>query len=181
MQSSLVIGETLNYTASPADYPASEGWTLRLLLNPRAGGTVTTVNSTASGDSHILTVSATTTANFVAGDYAYEVWAYYGTEYYRLDAGQLKVVQGLLGASAGTDNRTQAEIALDAAKAALAAWTPTTKSYSIAGRSMTFNTPAEIIQVVNHWESEVRREKDAARMAAGMATSRKVFVRMGRA
>lgn len=181
MQAQLVIGETLNYTATAPQYPASDGWVLRLLLNPRAGGTVSTTDSTPSGDAHALTVSAAFTSNWTPGDYAWELWALYGTEQYRVDAGQLKVVQGLLGASAGADNRSQAESALAAAKAALAAWTPSTKSYTIGGRSMTFNSAGEIIQVISHWENEVRRERDAARMAAGLKSSRKVHVRMPRA
>lgn len=181
LPATLVQGETLNYTASVADYPAGDGWVLTLYLNPRSGGTARSVTSTASGDDHLLQATSTTTATWAAGDYGWEIWAALGSERYRLEAGQLELVPSLIGAAAGTDTRTQAEVALDAAKAALAAWTPTTRRYRINGREMEFNSAADIIQVIRHWENEVRRERDAAAMAAGRASSRKVYVRMGRA
>jgi hypothetical protein len=83
--------------------------------------------------------------------------------------------------TAGTDLRSQAVQALEQARAALAAWSPTTKSYTILGRSMTFNTPAEIIQVINYWALQVKREERAAGLAAGISHQGKVYVRLGRA
>lgn len=181
VQSLLVQGETLNLRASVADYPASAGWVLTLYLNPRAGGTARSVTGTADGDDHLLQAAASTTADWAAGSYGWEVWAALGSERYRVDAGQLQVAASLIGAAAGTDTRTQAEVALDAAKAALAAWTPTTRRYRINGREMEFNSSAEIIAVITHWESEVRRERAAAAIAAGRPSRRKVHVRMARA
>ena len=71
--------------------------------------------------------------------------------------------------------------ALDDAKTAFAAWTPTTRRYKINGREMEFSSTAEILQVISHWENEVRREQNAQAMAAGRPNNRKVVVRMGRA
>ena len=181
MQNQIVAGETLNYRAVAAGYPASAGWVVTLYLNPRAGGTATSVVGTASGDDHLLQVTAATTAGWAAGWWAWETWAAKGGERYRLEAGQLQVVAGLIGAAAGTDTRSQAERALDDAKAALAAWTPTTKRYRINGREMEFNTPADIIAVVTHWRSAVKREQAAQAMAAGRPNPRKLQVRLGRA
>lgn len=181
LQSTLVQGETLNFSAAVADYPATAGWVLTLYLNPRAGGTARTVTGTADGDLHLLQATSAATAAWSAGAYGWEVWAALGSERYRLDAGQLQVLPSLIGAAAGTDTRTQAEVALDAAKAALAAWTPTTRRYRINGREMEFNSAAEIITVIQHWEGEVRRERDAARLAAGLKSGRKIYVRMARA
>lgn len=181
MIDSIRAGETLNHLASVADYPAGDGWVLTLYLNPRAGGTVRSVASTASGDDHLLQATAATTANWAAGKYGWQIWAALGAEKYLLEEGQLEVRTSLIAASAGTDTRTQAEIALDDAKAALAAWSPTTRRYRINGREMEFNNATEIIQVIKHWESEVRREQAAAALAAGRASGRKVYVRLGRA
>lgn len=184
LPSSIKQGATLNYVAggpAVAEFPAGAGWVLTLYLNPRAGGVVQTVTSTASGDQHLLQAAATTTATWAPGAYGWEIWATLGAERHPIEEGQLQVLPSLIGAAAGTDTRTPAEIALDAAKAALAAWTPTTRRYKINGREMEFNAPADIIRVIQHWEGEVRRERDAARLAAGLKTGRKVYVRMGRA
>lgn len=181
MQDQIVAGETLNYRAVAADYPASAGWVVTLYLNPRAGGTATSVTGTASGDDHLLQVSAATTAGWAAGWWAWETWAAKAGERYRLEAGQLQVVAGLIGAAAGTDTRSQAQRALDDAKAAFAAWTPTTRRYRINGREMEFASTADIIKVVQYWENEVQREANLAALAAGRPSSRKVYARMGRA
>ena len=181
MQNQIVAGETLNYLATAPDYPADQGWTVTLYLNPRAGGTATSVASVASGADHLLQISSSTTGNWAAGWWAWETWASKSSERYRLEAGQLQVVAGLIGAAAGIDTRTQAQKALDDANAALAAWTPTQKRYRIGGREMEFNSSAEIIAIISHWTSAVKREQAQQAMAAGRPNPRKLQVRMGRA
>lgn len=181
MQSTIVQGETFNYRAELAEYPASSGWALRLILNPRAGGTVRTVNSTADGDGHLLQEVAGITEEWAAGFYAFDLWAINAGEQYRVDKGQLEVQAGLLAAAAGVDTRSQAQKALDDANTALAAWTPTQKRYKIAGREMEFNSPADIIAIISHWTAAVKREQAAQAMAAGRPNPRKLHVRLGRA
>ena len=87
----------------------------------------------------------------------------------------------LAALAGGADTRSQAQKALDDARAALAAWTPTTRKYTIGGRAMEFNSVAEILQLISYWDAQVRREQAAQAMAAGMKTGRKIHVRMGRA
>ena len=74
-----------------------------------------------------------------------------------------------------------ASIGAGLAKAALAGWTPTTKRYSINGREMEFNAPADIVRVVRYWQAEVQREERTAQLLAGKADRRKTYVRIGRA
>lgn len=181
MPTRLVAGETFNYRAVVPDYPAGDGWGLTLYFNPRAGGDIVSVTSTADGDNHLLQVAATVTADWAAGSYGWELWASLVGERYRIDAGLLEVSQGLVSATAGLDTRTQAERALDDANAALAAWTPTTRRYRIGDREMEYNGRAEILEIIAHWEAIVRRERNAARIAAGLKSDRKIYGRMGRA
>ena len=182
MQTSIVAGETLNYRASLADYAASAGWALRLVLTPRAGGTVQTVDSTASGDDHLIQATATTTGGWAAGLYGWEIWAINGAEQYRVDAGQLQVWPGLLAASAGTDTRSDAQIALDAVRQTIRGTaTAGVLSYTIGGRQLQRYSISELIELETRLISDVRREADAAARAAGRPSSRKVYVRMGRA
>ena len=181
LQDSIVQGETLNYSATLSGYPASEGWNLQLVLNPRAGGAVISLTTSADGDNHVLQVTAALTATWAVGDYGYQLFAVKGAEVYFQNDGQFKVRAGLIGAAGGVDTRSQAQRALDDARTALAAWTPTTRRYKINGREMEFNSPADIIAIVSHWQNEVKREQNVARMAAGLPSNRKVMVRMGRA
>jgi hypothetical protein len=182
MQTQLVAGETLNYVASVADYPASAGWTLTLYLNPRAGGTNRSVVATAQGDDHLLQATSTSTSAWAAGVYGWEIWAELGGERYRIEAGQLDVLPSLISAVAGTDTRSAAEIALDAVRQTIRGTaTAGVLSYAINGRELRRYSMAELISLESKLASDVRRDQDAARRAAGLQTSRKVYVRMSRA
>lgn len=182
MHTSITAGETFNYRASVALYPASQGWALRLAMNPRAGGAVITVDSAASGDHHLLQVAASTTASWVAGLYGWELWAILGTEQYRLEAGQLKVLPSLLSAAAGTDTRSGAEIALDAVTQTInGTATAGVLSYSINGRQLQRYGMDELMALQNKLANDVRNERDQAARDAGRPTSRKIYGRMGRA
>ena len=182
MQNELVAGEALNYRATVADYPASAGWVATLYLNRRAGGLATTVVSTADGDDHLIQAASATTAAWPAGAYAWELWARLGAERYRLDAGQLQVLGSLIGASAGTDTRTDAERALDALRAAWRAYISsgnvTAASYTINGRTMTYRTVAELRQAINAAERDVQSEQRARDIAAGLGGRQRFVIRM---
>lgn len=171
----------MSHVVQSDDYPASSGWVATLYLNPRAGGTNISVVGTASGADHLVQAAAADTDDWALGWYAWETWVAKDLERYRLEAGQLQVVAGLIGATAGTDNRSQAQRALDDAKAALAAWNPTKRRYRINGREMEFNSPSDIIAVISHWTAEVKREQAAEAMADGRPNPRKLLVRLGRA
>lgn len=182
LQPTLVAGETLNYRATLASHPAGDGWVLTLYLNPRAGGTATSVTSTADGDDHLLQVPAATTAAWAAGAYAWEIWATLGGERYRIESGQLQVVASLIGAGAGQDTRTDAERALELLRAAWSAYIAsgnfTVAQYTINGRSMTYRTIAELRAAISAAERDVNSERAAARLAQGLAPRNRFVVRM---
>ena len=83
--------------------------------------------------------------------------------------------------AAGADTRSQAQRALDDAKTALAAWTPTRKRYRIGDREMEFNTSADIVKLVKYWEIELKRERRAQALAEGRPDPAKTYVRINRA
>ena len=58
--------------------------------------------------------------------------------------------------------RSQARRALDDAKAALAAWTPTRRRDKVADREQEFNSAQEITRVISYWQREVDREDGRA-------------------
>lgn len=182
MPASLVAGETLNYRASVADYPASAGWVLTLYINPRAGGTAHNLSSTADGDEHLLQAASSTTAAWVAGKYAWEIWAALGSERYRLEAGQLQVLPSLIGAAAGLDTRSEAEVALDNVRQTIRGTATTgVLSYEINGRQLRRYAMTELLALQSSLAREVAAEANARRIQAGLSSSRKVVVRMSRA
>ena len=178
---SITAGDTLSITASGADYPASAGWVGTLRLVPRGSGSVVSITGTASGDDHLFSAAAATTAAYTAGEYSAAVYVTLGAARHTLDSGIITIAPDPGAIVAGTDTRSQAEIALAACKTALAAWTPTKRSYTIGDTSITFNSTADIVALIHFWEGQVAKERQAAAMAAGRFNPSKVYVRAGRA
>lgn len=175
--SEIFVGDTLQFDVSVPSYPASGGYTLTYRLVPLSGaGAALTFNATADGDDYTVSVAAATTAAWTAGDYSWSSYVTLSGARYTVGQGLLTLKPNPASMAAGTDTRTQAEIALAAAKAALAAWTPTTKSYTIGDVSKTFNTPAEIREVLNYWQGRVDAERAAADRAAGRPNRSRYYV-----
>lgn len=179
MQSNLTLGDTLNFTTTVTDYPASAGWTLKYRLVPRITGTP--ILLTGAADSvdpalHRIQASASVTAAWAAGDYSWFSWVDKALESYRIDQGSIELEADPRTSSAPLDLRTDAQKALEQARAAFAAWNGTTLLYHIGTRRMQFNTAGDILKVVNYWENVVRREQQCA---SGI-NDRKSHVRLGR-
>lgn len=181
MQQELIAGDTLNFLTVVPDYPASSGWTLKFRLVPRtAGGTPIAITATAEGADHRVTVTAATTANWGVDNYTWTSWAEKGAEVYSVDSGQIAVKVNPRTAAAGTDGRSGAEKALDQARAAFAAWTPTTRRYRIGDREHEFSSKAEIVGAINYWATEVARERRREAFAKGLPDPSKAFIRINR-
>ena len=181
MYSRFTVGDTFDVTTALAGYPASAGWVLKLRLIPRAGADAAVeIASTPDGDSHRLLVAAAVTAAWVPGDYSWAMWVELGGASHSVGSGALTLAPNPRTTSAVLDLRTDAQRALEDARAALAAWKPTNRRYKINGREMEFNSADDILKIVAFWEREVRREQNAAGMALGQANRRKVFARVGR-
>ena len=183
----LYTGDTWAWQRTLADYPASGGWVLNYVLvnsTHRIPATSGTIASTADGDSHAISVAAATTTGYTAGDYTWQAFVTKAatSERYTIGQGVVTVKAGLTTASAASDQRSQARIALDAATAALASYTASNghvQEYEIAGRRMRFRSVKELRELVNYWAAEVQREVDAENIRRGLGTSRKVFTRFG--
>lgn len=167
LPTTLRAGDTYSQLVVLADYPASDGWVLKARFTPRAGGTPIAITAAAEGDDHRLAATAVITAAWLSGDYAAAQWVEKGAEVYTVASGQVTILPNLRAISGATDTRSQAEIALAAARAAFAAWTPTQRRYKIGEREMEFNSAAEILRTISYWEQQVAREQGTAAAGQG--------------
>jgi hypothetical protein len=176
LPTTLRAGDTYSQLVPLAAYPASVGWVLKARFTPRAGGSAIQITGSAEGDDHRLQATAAATAAWVAGDYAAVQWVEKAADVHTVASGQISVLPNLRAILGATDTRSQAEIALAAAKAALAAWTPTQRRYRIGEREMEFNSTGEIIKLITYWEGQVSNEA----VLAGRATKpgRRIFSRI---
>jgi hypothetical protein len=178
----LTLGDTLNFTTTVADYPASEGWTLNFCLRPIVSGVGEAIDltSTADGDDHVIQETAATTAAWTDGAYSWFSYVKLESEEYRVASGSITLLPDPRTATV-LDIRTPARIALDQAQAAFRSWTPTMRSYTIGGRSMVFNSTADILPLIDRLKVDVKREERAERMAKGLADPRRIYLRSARA
>lgn len=172
---SIAAGDTLAFTRELADYPASAGWVLSYALRGLAGAINFTAS--ASGAIHAVTVAASVTATWPAGRYLWSAYVSKAGERYEVGTGQL-VVRPNLAAAASLDTRGHARKVLDAIEAVLEGRaTRDQEEYSIGDRSLKRTPLADLVMLRQRYRAEVNREEEAARLAAGLPSGRRVFVR----
>lgn len=152
----LMAGVTLQWEETLVDYSAADGWTLKYALR-HPTNTRIDLASTASGSAFAFSVPSTTTATWQAGTYTWRAYVERAGERFEVGAGSIEIEPDFVAATT-LDGRTLARKALDDARAALAAWTPTRRRYRIGDREVEFNDTAEIIKIISYWEAEVAKE-----------------------
>lgn len=179
----LRAGDTWKWTKSLADYPASTPWTLKYRFKNAAGGFE--ITASASGDDFSVTVGAATTTAYVAGTYDWVSWVEGGSsEKYTIGTGVAEVLPDLRTgtATAALDVRSHARKVLDAIEAWIEGRDIGVAEYEInvAGNSRRLkNIPmADLIKLRNRYKAEVAAEDAARKLAAGIATGRKIQFRL---
>lgn len=185
MQSaSIFVGDTLNFTTYVRDYLPSDGWVLKFRLVPRSAGaaiTITTTQDASDLSLHRAQVAAATTAAWTAGEYSWHSYVEKGAESYSVSAGQITLKPDPRVVSA-LDNRSTAQTALDNVRAMLnGKATSGVLSYSIAGRALQSYSIEELLKLEAKLVADVQREQQAADMAAGQPSRRRVMTRLARA
>ena len=174
--SSANAGDTWRWTRTLADYPASAGWALSYTLINAAAKI--TINATASGDDHAVTVAAATTAGYAPGTYDWRARVTRSGEVYTVGEGRLTVRNAFSGAT--FDARTHARKTLEAIEAVIEGRASSEVSYYMIGnRQLRYMTPAELLTLRDKYRAEVAREDAATAVAAGLPDRRRVFVRFG--
>lgn len=175
---SFTAGDTLSWTRSLADYPASAGWVLAYrFINATAKFDI---SATASGSDHLVSVAASTTVGYAPGTYSWQAFVTKAAERYTVGTGVCVVEPNLAAVSAvGYDDRTPARKALDALNAGLATFGSNAhvQGYNIEGREMRYRTFADFIAARDRLVQEVKREEDAQRAAAGLASKNRLRVK----
>lgn len=127
-------GTTVKYTRSLSDYPATSGWTLKLLL---AGAGTHAEDAVANGDAFDVTLTAAETAALPPGDYRWVERVEKGGEVYDVATGVVTVTPNLATATPGSLQSWE-EKELAAVEAAIAAiLAGGIAAYQIAGRAVT--------------------------------------------
>lgn len=174
----LRAGDTATWTKSLADYPASAGWVLGYTFSKT--GTRITFNASASGDDHLVAVTAATTAAWAAGSYTWASRVTLGAASHSVGAGSVEILPDIAAAAGGYDARSHARTTLDALEAWIEGRDMGVAEYEIAGRRLKTIPIEQLLVLRDRYRREVRSEDDATRAAAGLPSRHKLQVRFGR-
>jgi len=173
---SLRAGDTVAWTKSLSDYPASDSWVLTYtLIN---ASTKITITASASGADHLVSVSAATSAGWTPGVYSWMGRVAKSGESYTVASGTLEILRNLAAATT-YDDRSSAKKALDAVNAALESYGSKAylQEFEINGRRQRFVSPADFMSFRSRLVAEVAREENAERIRLGLAPRNQLAVR----
>lgn len=172
-----MAGDTVTWTDSSFDGKGSADYALTYTL---VGASKLVVTGVASGDGWDVTITSTQSAALTAGEYSWQAALTATGVKYTVGTGSLIVQKNISAQDAGFDGRTQAQIDLDAVKAAIRARISgdAVTEYTIGNRSLKKEQLSALIALRTQLEADVAREKQAKRLSDGMG--RAVFVRFGR-
>lgn len=171
-----MAGDTAKWLRSLDDYPASQSWVLTYTLVSAAQRY--TFTATASGNDHLVNVAAATTTTWAPGTYTWVARASKAGEVFTVGSGTMVVRPSF---AAAVDARSHARKVLEAIEAVLEGRASSeVAQYEIAGRSLRYIEPSELLKLRDRYRAEVAREDAAQRVAAGLPDQRRVFVRFAR-
>jgi len=174
----LTAGVTWKWKKTLSDYPASS-WTLTYYLR-KSGATATSFSASADGDTHLVSVSASTSSGYAAGVYDFIGVVVKATEKYVVFDGVLDVLTNPASGSA-YDPRTHARRVLDLIEAAMEGRIPNgMESYVIGGRSINKIPLHELRELYEKYKQDVEQEVQVERLANGRRSGKNIGVRFGR-
>lgn len=174
-------GTTVKWTLALSDYLPDDGWTLKYYFTQTSDSRAVTATNNGDG-TFLVTITAVVAELFLAGDYTYfaEVTKTIDAvvHVYEVDHGSL-VIFPSSRISGAVDGRSTVKQHLDAVEAQLAGKLSAgdAASYSIAGRSLSKYTYAELLELRYRLLADYRKELQAERIEKGLGTKGKVRTR----
>lgn len=149
----ITAGDSYTLTLTYSDYPASAGWVLAFAV---AGPSVDSWTSTASGDAHVLTLTAAETAALIPGTYQTRLRAVRSGVVETIETGALTVAADLFAAQPG-EYASYWESLKAAAESALTTLMSggAVQMVTILGRQTMFRSPADCLKVIGVCESRI--------------------------
>ena len=155
--SSFGLGTTLKVLRSHSDFPASDGWTLTLVVN---GPTSKSWTAIADNDAYLVTISSADSTQFLqAGKYYWKEYVSKAGERYEVASDVFDVTPDYSGLTAN-GAKTENERILEAITAKIEGRiTSDAESYSIAGRSISKIPMADLMKYRAIYAQKVAQER----------------------
>ncbi len=171
--STIVAGDTVQWTKSIADYLATDGWTLSYSFRiPGSAATPITFDADPDGANYSVDQDPSTTADWPPGAYVWTSYVDDGTHRHTVGTGPVTIFASPEEAL-GT---THASRTLAIIEAALEGRLPRgLEMYTIDGQQVQKLTHEALSRLRDKYKAEVKSEIDAARVAAGLPSKRTMW------
>lgn len=178
MPEELVVGDRWRWKRDDlaADYPPAS-YTLKYSL--RLQDTATEIEITSTVADFVVEVAASTTVNYTAGVYQWQLYIVRNSDSERITLGRGTVKVLTNSDAAASDPRSHTKKVLDAVEAVLEdRATKDQESYSIQGRTLSRTPITDLLALRDHYRREYNREKNAERLKRGLSSRQTIRVRM---
>ena len=179
----IVVGDFVQWKRSDiaVDYPTSSGFTAEYVARITGGGSTEIKIPQAAGSTdeyYLFTANSTTTEVFVAGLYHWQLEITQTSSGNRLvvDIGDFEAIPDMDSNQA--DPRIHAEVMVDKIQTILEGKADSdVSSYSIAGRSLTKLSFAELIEARDYYRREITKHKNDELLKRGKSNGSTIQVR----
>lgn len=177
MQSQLIVGDSLNMLDTYADYPASDGWTLKTTFTPRnANATKITLTAVAEGNSYRTQVTPVTTGAWLPGDYSVHQTVEKAGQRITVATGPLVLLPDPANVAPGYDARSHLEKVIANIEAMLEGkTTKDVQEYQIAGRMLKHIPINELVALRDKYKHQLAAENRSQSSSQGFR--RKIYTR----
>ena len=176
----ITAGDLITWRRQEADYLPVDGWALTyaLVLEGATSALVQWTASDAGDGTHLVSVTAATTAAYTPGTYRWQAYVTQAAERYTVGEGVITILADFSAQAAGLDARSHTKKVLDALKAMLEEKaTRDQMQYSIAGRQLLRMERKELTDWHARYESRYAQELAALRRKAGQGSGRHMRAR----
>lgn len=181
----LPVGDSAAWTDTPITLLSgfvvdATAWSLTYFLR---GPAAIDIAGTALGVNWGCSISASQSAVYLPGTYSWSAAVAMADQRHTVASGQLTLTPNLATITTAFDPRSTAQIALSDCEKAMSTFNQTggkVKKYEIAGRSMEFQTIAELMTLHSFWRAKVLGEQSAQSVANGLSNPRNLYVRFVR-
>lgn len=153
-------GDLIKFKRQYSDFPTSEDWTVKAYFVN--AGEQLAITAAESGADYLFTITAAASADLTVGMMRYIIRAEDDTDIYTIETGLIEVEADVAAATSGYDFRSFARKSLEALEAVIENRASQAHlSHSIAGRSISLMSAAELTEWHIYFKKEVNREERA--------------------
>lgn len=174
--STVIAGDTIQWTRTLPDYPASSGWVLSYALLSTAGKI--SISGSAQGSDHLISVPAATSAGWSAGTYSWQSYVTNGSERHVVASGTITVRANFAAQATATDTRLHAQKVLDAIEAVLEGTaTSDQRRIKIGDKEIDKHAVSDLLRLRDYYNTEAIRDRAADKINQGLRPGNKILTR----